>query len=208
MAANRPPYLLFALLAISAIAVGAALLPWPIGGAEQVADLSAGGFTRIQRLRVPLTAPYEIDLNVDRRLGVGPTECLFTGKTGLSGTPCTGPKALSLQWRLLRDGRLVSEGLDGQCCAYGTDISLILGAETLRGGEDYALEVRSLSDGGDLKRANPRLVVELAPETVENAVAMRALLLFGGAAGLLVGLAWLAVFRRRPSPTKNPSGHP
>jgi hypothetical protein len=160
----------------------------------------AVGHIRTNEFKLNMSAPYTIDVEVQKKIPFETLNCLLgmsmaRASTDLQDCPDTPPVAKA-SWVLTSDGKTVARGSsdDYRSGAWGNDsISRELGHFQSQAGRRYVLDIEVLADGTVLATGNPRLKVEVHPEVYEGNMVWSAILFLAMGILVLVGAILLAV---------------
>ncbi len=155
------------------------------------------GHVRTNEFTVNIKAPYEIDIEVEKRIPFDTLNCLLGMSSSVSGDCTNAPEVVSATWVVSNDGRVYAQGSSvadrGGVWANGT-ISREIGRFDGERGRKYQLDVDVLTDGTRLAAGNPRLTVSVDSDFVEGTMFETAFLVYPVVGGLLlIGLILLVV---------------
>lgn len=154
----------------------------------------AVGHVNTPSFKVNRNAPYDIEIEVQKRIPFDTLNCLLgtamqPHSTDLQECP-DKPSVVKASWVLTSDGQIVAHGSseDHRYGAWTNDsIARELGSFQSESGRSYALSVDVLSDGSALAPGNPHLKVEVFPSVYEDEMVGSALVMLFSILLVLVG---------------------
>jgi hypothetical protein len=128
------------------------------------------GTTKSPSFRADYSEPYEVGLEVERRLPFERLNCLL-GVYDIAGPPrlpsYCGPadSPLDLSWTVYENGRVVGRGATdvGQYASYGPTVTRTISTVNLRPLRTYRIEVTSRRDASVLAPTHPRVTLAVHP---------------------------------------------
>lgn len=160
----------------------------------------AVGHVRTKVFKLNMSAPYTIDVEVQKKIPFDTLNCLLGMATAPASTALQDcpdrPSVVKVSWVLKSDGQIVAQGSsdDYRSGAWANDsISRELGHFQSQIGRRYVLEVDVLSDGSALAPGHPRLKVEVHPEVYEGHMVWTAVLFLAMAVLVFVGAIFLII---------------
>lgn len=189
------------------VAVCGTWLLWLSTRTERPLDIPmpmAIGHVRTREFKINLKAPYEIDIEVQKKIPYDTLNCLLgtaMARTSTNLEECPDrPSVVKASWVLTSDGRVVARGSsdDYRSGAWMNDsISRELGHFQSQSGRRYVLDVDVLADGSSLTPGNPRLKVEVHPMVYEQNAFRSVMLAVAMGMLILVGLSLLMFSTRK-----------
>ena len=172
------------------------------------------GHVRTREFKLNLSAPYTIQIEVQKTIPFDTLNCLLGMAMPRSSSTALGecpdrPSVVKASWVLTSDGQTVARGSsdDDRLGGWMNDsISRELGSFQGQRGRGYVLDVSVLADGSALDLGKPRLTVDVAA-TLYEAYAVWGWILFLAMAFLVViGItlmivSWMRSRGGRSSPT-------
>ncbi len=160
----------------------------------------AVGHVRTREFKLNMSAPYTIEVEVQKKIPFDTLNCLLgmtmaPRSTALQECP-DRPSVVKASWVLASDGHVVAHGSsdDYRSGAWANgSISRELGHFQGQSGRRYVLDVDVLADGSSLTPGNPRLKVEVHPEVYEGNMVWSAILFLAMGVMVLVGAILLVV---------------
>jgi hypothetical protein len=166
------------------------------------------GHIRTNEFTINIRAPYEIDVEVEKKIPFDTLNCLLGMSPPLTKNCSDAPEVVNATWILSIDGKVSAQGssVDDKGGAWANDtISREIGRFDGEPGRKYRLDVDILTDGSRLARGNPRLTVSVVSDFVEGAMFETAFLVYPIVGGLvLAGLVMLIIsFVRKRHPGRS-----
>jgi len=156
------------------------------------------GRIRTNEFTVNIRAPYEISIEVEKKIPFDTLNCLLGMPSSPLENGCSDtPAVVNAKWILSSNGNLLAQGssADDKGGAWANDtISREVGGFDGEPGRNYRLDLDILTDGTRLAAGNPKLKVSVTSDFVEGAMFETGFVIYPTVAGLvLTGLILLIV---------------
>lgn len=158
-------------------------------------DLRPGKEQQSPAFRVDLTTTYLIELEVERNMPFEQLNCLLGVDPGFPEHCRAIPSPVDLEWSVFASGKLVAKGASHQERegAWGPRISRTVGRFQSKKGEEYLVQIKSLSDGSMLAPAKPRITIRAHPIESKTYHVLAQLVAWIAFTVIAVSLLWYSV---------------
>jgi hypothetical protein len=153
------------------------------------------GPVHIPEFRINLSGPYEIRVEVKKRIPFDTLNCLLGMPALTSSQKCEQQSVVQASWVVTGDGIVIAKGRSDADKGGGwanDTIERQIGSFEGKRNRRYSLDVDFTADGSVLRATDPHLVVEITSDFYEGSMWISFLLLLGCSGVAIIGSLFLA----------------